>query len=76
MEAHDCNFRDDLKRCINDRCPLHRSMRALASCLRIAAGLCAAFYLGSDYRMRMMLALPESEDWKPGCGREVTPWPA
>lgn len=29
------------------------------------------FQLGSDYRMRMMLALPASEDWTPGCRRSA-----
>ena len=46
-------------------------MATLAGNLRIAAGLCRAFELGSEYRMRAMIGLPASEDWKPGCGRSA-----
>ena len=48
LEPHDCNFRDDIG-CINDRCPLHRAMRALARCLRDAAACERAFSLGVKY---------------------------
>ena len=44
-------------------------LATLSHNLSIAAGLCAAFEQGCDYRMRMMLALSASEDWKPGCGK-------
>jgi hypothetical protein len=41
----------------------------LARNLRDAGALCATFREGSDHRMRMMLDVPVSEDWSPGCGR-------
>lgn len=44
-------------------------LSTLAHNLSIAAGLCAAFAQGSEYRMRMMLSLPADEDWRPGCQR-------
>lgn len=49
------------------------ALATLSHNLAIAAGLCESFNRGSDYRMRMMLALPASEDWKPGCGHVVKP---
>lgn len=48
-EAHDCNFHDRLRACINDRCPLHRGMRNLGRCLRDAGALCEAWELGHAY---------------------------
>ena len=52
-----------------DICGMHRRLANLGHSLFIAAGLCRAFELGRDDRMRAMLGLPADEDWRPGCGR-------
>lgn len=65
MEAHDCNFHDELQRCINDRCPLHRAMRKLASNLQIAALLCRAHKNAIEGGWAM------NTIWSPGCGRSA-----
>lgn len=49
---------------------VRRRLDTLARNLAIAGALCEAFQQGSDYRMRMMLALSADEDWKPGCRLE------
>jgi hypothetical protein len=80
MESHDCNFRDDIGMgCINDRCPLHRAMRHLASNLSAAAVLCRAFSLGhvrGVYRPTVndshhYIDEYERTVWRPGCGKQA-----
>ena len=67
-EAHDCNWRDGIG-CINDRCVLHRAMRALSANLVIAAGLCRAFLLGCWYGNESVYLMGDEEptEWRPGC---------
>jgi hypothetical protein len=68
MEPHDCNFRDELRVCINDRCPLHRGMRTIAENLRIGAALNAAEDIG---RRRCNDSWSRPNWQSTGCGREA-----
>lgn len=75
MEPHDCNWHDDLRRCINERCPLHRAMRRLASNLEIAGALCASFRAGDNFGFHM--GSDESQctcQWAPGHGTPYKGW--
>lgn len=80
MEPHDCNFSDSLQACINDRCPLHRAMRAFANCLRDAAFGCAAFERGYAHRSARMWSdfrrdyVYRDDSWFPGCQRAAPGW--
>jgi hypothetical protein len=75
MEAHDCNFHDELRLCINARCPLHRAMRTLAANLASCAALCEAFELGYEQNEHERLysnhGYRTEQDWRPGCQRPV-----
>lgn len=73
MKAHDCNFHDVLRRCINDRCPLHRALRLLAANLATAAGLAEAFELG-NLHARDVYWHGGKHAWRPGCGRPAQGW--
>jgi hypothetical protein len=52
----------------------------LASCLRQAAGLCAAFEEGwwqhDHHQMYSSHGYRSEQDWRPGCGRAVEGWEA
>lgn len=79
MEPHDCSwFEFAYSRgaaCINDRCPLHRAMRALAGNLAIGAALCRAHRLGVKYGIEHMVTSWNGGGWtypfEPGCGRSA-----
>lgn len=60
MESHDCNFHDALKRCINDRCPLHRGMRTLSSNLKFVGALFGAERIGA-WRATVKLAAKKGQ---------------
>lgn len=69
MEAHDCNFHDALRVCINSRCPLHRAMRNLAANLRIVGALFASFRAGDNYGFHMGEDSSQCDcQWRPGSG--------
>lgn len=71
MEAHDCNFHEVLGRCINDRCILHRAMRALAKNLAAVAFGERCFELGSEHGSWREDPYPDWEPWKPGTGHSA-----
>ena len=59
---------------IDERDAMKRRLHALASNLRVAAGLCEAFELGREQREHERLYSDHGYrtdlDWRPGCGKE------
>ena len=63
---------------INERDAMKRRLHALASNLRVAAGLCEAYRLGErnpggrweDFPKTLGKVYFANEKWRPGCGKE------
>lgn len=64
-----------LKRCFNDRCPLHRAMRTLAYNLKWAGALCASFKAGDNFGFHMGEDSSQCTcQWSPGAGVPYVGW--
>jgi hypothetical protein len=70
MEAHDCNWHEGARICINDRCPLHRAMRKFAANLYIAGALCAAFDSGRRWECTFRMSSGHAKERRARASRE------